>query len=195
MPLKQPTYKSNVPNKGDTIINPRTGRPVKVGGKSWLKMVSEGLVEGHYQSARVTAPVTAPIKKQIAESVNRNTSPNTSAKNMSRIAASVLRNNIDEIVNTDGDIGDVIERLIIANLESEAPPGNTACNAQESPRSSRSSPPHKKRSAGRPRKEKPPVHKAPVHKASINKWIEEPCAGEASSSCESGYDSTSYDTE
>ena len=36
------------PNKGDIIINPSTQRPVKVGSRTWLKLVKDGLVEGRY---------------------------------------------------------------------------------------------------------------------------------------------------
>ena len=39
---------NNVPKKWDIIINQRTQRPVKVGSRTWLKMVKDGLVAGHY---------------------------------------------------------------------------------------------------------------------------------------------------
>ena len=39
---------SNIPKKGDIIINPKTQRPVKVGSRTWLKLVKDGLVAGHY---------------------------------------------------------------------------------------------------------------------------------------------------
>ena len=39
---------SNIPKKGDIIINPRTQRPVKVASRTWLKLVKEGIVEGRY---------------------------------------------------------------------------------------------------------------------------------------------------
>ena len=39
---------SRVPKKGSIIINPTTSRPVKVGSRTWLKLVKEGLVEGLY---------------------------------------------------------------------------------------------------------------------------------------------------
>ena len=40
---------SNIPKKGDIIINPKTSRPVKVGSRTWLNLVKKGLVSGHYQ--------------------------------------------------------------------------------------------------------------------------------------------------
>lgn len=39
---------SATPKKGDIIINPKTQRPVKVGSRTWLKLVKEGLIQGHY---------------------------------------------------------------------------------------------------------------------------------------------------
>lgn len=39
---------SSLPKKGDIIINPQTQRPVKVGSRTWLKLVRGGLVEGKY---------------------------------------------------------------------------------------------------------------------------------------------------
>jgi hypothetical protein len=39
---------NNVPAKGSIIINPKTSRPVKVGSRTWLKLVKEGLVDGLY---------------------------------------------------------------------------------------------------------------------------------------------------
>lgn len=40
---------SSIPNKGDIIINPKTSRPVKVGSRTWLMLVKEGLLQGHYK--------------------------------------------------------------------------------------------------------------------------------------------------
>jgi hypothetical protein len=43
---------SKVPMKGTIIINPTTQRPVKVGSRTWLKLVREGLVEGKYSDPK-----------------------------------------------------------------------------------------------------------------------------------------------
>jgi hypothetical protein len=43
---------SSVPNKNDIIINPKTSRPVKVGSRTWLMLVKEGLVVGHYKDEK-----------------------------------------------------------------------------------------------------------------------------------------------
>jgi hypothetical protein len=42
------TRQHNILRKGDIIINPKTQRPVKVGSRTWLKLVKDGLVEGSY---------------------------------------------------------------------------------------------------------------------------------------------------
>ena len=34
---------------GSYVINPNTGRPVKVGGRAWLKLVKEGAIESSAQ--------------------------------------------------------------------------------------------------------------------------------------------------
>jgi len=43
---------SSLPKKGTIIINPQTQRPVKVGSRTWLKLVREGLVEGKYSDPK-----------------------------------------------------------------------------------------------------------------------------------------------
>ena len=45
--------RSNIPHKGDIVINPKTSRPIKVGGSVWRKLVKEGLLSGHYQDPKV----------------------------------------------------------------------------------------------------------------------------------------------
>ena len=45
--------RSNIPHKGDIVINPKTSRPVKVGGSVWRKLVKEGVLSGHYQDPKV----------------------------------------------------------------------------------------------------------------------------------------------
>jgi hypothetical protein len=46
------TRRQNIPRKGDIIINPKTQRPVKVGSRTWLKLVKDGLVEGRYSDPK-----------------------------------------------------------------------------------------------------------------------------------------------
>lgn len=35
--------------KGQIVINPKTSRPVKVGSRTWLQLVKEGIFEGTYE--------------------------------------------------------------------------------------------------------------------------------------------------
>ncbi len=35
--------------KGSIIINPQTQRPVKIGSRTWLKLVRDGILEGEYE--------------------------------------------------------------------------------------------------------------------------------------------------
>lgn len=39
-------------SKNDIVINPKTQRPVKVGGRTWRLLVKEGLFEGSYKDPR-----------------------------------------------------------------------------------------------------------------------------------------------
>ena len=50
--------RSNIPHKGDIVINPKTSRPIKVGGSVWRKLVKEGLLSGHYQDPKVLGEFT-----------------------------------------------------------------------------------------------------------------------------------------
>ena len=43
---------NNVPKKGDYIVNPNTQRVCKVGSRTWLGLVKQGLVSGHYRDPR-----------------------------------------------------------------------------------------------------------------------------------------------
>ena len=45
------TKNSNVPTKGDLVINPKTSRPIKVGSRVWLTLVKEGLIQGVYKDS------------------------------------------------------------------------------------------------------------------------------------------------
>tara|TARA_Y100000389_G_scaffold201217_1_gene243339 strand:+ start:894 stop:1523 length:630 start_codon:yes stop_codon:yes gene_type:complete len=46
---------NNVPKKGDIIINPKTSRPIRLGSRTWLKLVKEGVVEGRYEDPKELA--------------------------------------------------------------------------------------------------------------------------------------------
>jgi len=41
-------YNITMPKKGQIIINPKTSRPIKIGSRTWLSLVKEGILEGTY---------------------------------------------------------------------------------------------------------------------------------------------------
>lgn len=43
---------SSIPDKGQIIINPTTGRPILVGGGTWLNLVKKGIIEGRYSDPK-----------------------------------------------------------------------------------------------------------------------------------------------
>lgn len=68
--------RNQIPHKGDIVINPKTARPIKVGGSVWRKLVKEGLLSGHYQDPKVLGEYTTEndwkikqkiLKKQLPE--------------------------------------------------------------------------------------------------------------------------------
>lgn len=59
---------SKVPMKGTIIINPKTQRPVKVGSRTWLKLVKEGVVEGRYSDPKELYEIQDP--KETDEKIN-----------------------------------------------------------------------------------------------------------------------------
>ena len=50
--------RNQIPHKGDIVINPKTSRPIKVGGSVWRKLVKEGLLSGHYQDPKILGEYT-----------------------------------------------------------------------------------------------------------------------------------------
>jgi hypothetical protein len=49
---------SNIPRKNDIIINPKTNRPIKVGGRAWKNLVNEGVIEGRYEDPKELSKIT-----------------------------------------------------------------------------------------------------------------------------------------
>jgi hypothetical protein len=124
---------NNIPKKGDFIVNPNTQRVCKVGSRTWLGLVKQGLVSGHYRDPKELATVpdeyheddqyveqkietinkTLPRGKQAVRGrgrykgkiVSRNTQP--SAEDISRYTAKVasraVNNNIEELAELGDD--------------------------------------------------------------------------------------------
>ena len=138
----------NIPKKGDLIINPNTSRPVKVGSRTWLGLVKQGLISGHYRDPREldTVPETCedgyveqkietinktlPRGKQAVRGrgrykgkiVSRNTQP--TAEEISRytaqIASRAVNNNIEELADSD-DLEGLLEKMIMEEMLSTRP--------------------------------------------------------------------------
>lgn len=129
---------SSVPKKGDIIINPSTQRPIRVGGRSWLKLVKEGVVSGHYTDPKKLAPIgdnpeeqieefnkTLPRGKQAVRGrgqykgqiTTRNKTPATEdvSRYTAKMASRVVNENIESLAECD-DIEAELERLILQEM-------------------------------------------------------------------------------
>jgi hypothetical protein len=49
---------NNIPRKNDIIINPKTSRPIRVGGRAWKNLVNEGVIEGRYTDPKELGKIT-----------------------------------------------------------------------------------------------------------------------------------------
>lgn len=129
---------STVPKKNDIIINPTTQRPIRVGGRSWLKLVKEGVLSGHYQDPKNLGEIGENPEQQIEEInktlpkgkqavrgrgrykgqiTTRNVKPNTEdvIRSTTETACRVLDDNLDELVESD-NISEELERLILQEM-------------------------------------------------------------------------------
>ena len=132
---------SSVPAKGDVIINPKTQRPIRVGGRSWLKLVREGLLEGVYKDPKELYEVQEnddveekiqEINKTLPEDVQgvrgrgkykdkivkRNKPPNTerTVRSTARRASKVISRNLETLNPDEDDLEKQIENMILGEL-------------------------------------------------------------------------------
>tara|TARA_R110000822_G_scaffold56916_6_gene143550 strand:+ start:144 stop:716 length:573 start_codon:yes stop_codon:yes gene_type:complete len=134
----------NIPNKGDIIINPKSNRPIRVGSRTWLNLVKEGLLNGHYTDPKQLATIqeedienqidevnkTLPIGKQAVRGrglhkgkiVSRNQQPKPeeiskyTAKIASKVVSEVLQDNeCLENLHTD-DLEAELEMMILQEM-------------------------------------------------------------------------------
>lgn len=129
---------SSVPNKGDIVINPNTQRPIRVGGRSWLKLVKEGLISGHYKDPRKLARIGDNPNKQIEEInktlprgvqavrgrgiykdhlTTRKVKPDTEdvTKYTAKMATRIVKENI-ETLNECDDVERELEKMILEEM-------------------------------------------------------------------------------
>lgn len=143
----------NVPKKGDIIINPKTQRPVKVGSRTWLNLVKEGLISGHYKDPKELEQVpeeyytddnyveqkiesinkTLPRGKQAVRGrgkyknkiVSRNTHPSNEevSRYTAHVASRAVSNNMEQLCESD-DLETMLQQLIMEEMLNTRP--NTA---------------------------------------------------------------------
>jgi hypothetical protein len=130
---------STIPKKGDIIVNPKTSRPVKVGSRTWLKLVKDGLVSGHYEDDKKLEPIDEenfnsqldeqnkklPITKQAVRGrgkykghlVTRDKQPSIHelTQYTTKKACKVVSENYDNLRDID-DLEAELEQLIMAEM-------------------------------------------------------------------------------
>ena len=133
---------SSLPKKGDIIINPKTQRPVKVGSRTWLKLVREGIVKGQYKDPKEIYTIqdgddeedlinkfneTLPITQQAVRGrgkyankiVKRNRQPTTRATARQTVRATARKVKDPEVyeqLQEADNFEDELEQMIMAEL-------------------------------------------------------------------------------
>lgn len=130
----------SVPRKGDIMINPKTQRPIKVGGRTWLKLVRENLIEGRYTDPKELSPIQedVDINEQINKAnqnlprgvqavrgrgkykgkiVKRNRRPNVEdmTRYTAEIASRTIKDNYDDLNEVD-DVEEELQRMIMSEM-------------------------------------------------------------------------------
>ena len=62
MSAKQP-----ISNKGDIVISPKTGRPIKVGSRIWLQLVKDNIISGEYSDDNVMGEYSQEESKHVIQ--------------------------------------------------------------------------------------------------------------------------------
>lgn len=167
---------NNMVRKGQIIINPKTQRPVKVGSRTWLKLVKEGICEGVYddpnelytyeenediEEKRQELNKKLPLNKQAVKGRgkyknklvvrNKRLNPKQVADYTRKNTIKAVVDNLDDLENlTDEEIEAKLEQLIMRQMIGEQPKAGTsnprACATPRTPRFKR------KGRAGKPRK-------------------------------------------
>jgi hypothetical protein len=134
-------------SKSDWINNPKSGRPIRVGGKVYLKMVKDGLIEKLKDDNELSdLPVSEEEQQEKIKELNESLPveyqavkgrgkyknklvkrskalpTETNARASAKIACDVIKENINLIAETDdADIENLLEQLILENLTKSAP--------------------------------------------------------------------------
>ena len=59
---------NTLPKIGDYIINPSTGRTVKVGSKVWIKLVKSNILDGNYADDHVIDDIKDDFNQALEQS-------------------------------------------------------------------------------------------------------------------------------
>lgn len=201
------TRQQNIPRKGDIIINPKTQRPVKVGSRTWLKLVKEGLVEGRYSDPKELYEVQDPnnVENKINELnetlppnqqavrgrgryknkiVKRSKQPSTRAitQHTAKTAARAVSRNIENLTECE-DLEAQLENMIMNELL-----GGRPQNVEQRPQTAPVAIP--KRGRGRPKKQQPEPE---LYETQEAPEYDEPEAYETEVEPEDDYDYTEYE--
>jgi hypothetical protein len=130
---------TNIPNKGDVIISPKTNRPIRVGSRTWLSLVKEGLIQGTYNDPKELAMTRhEDVEEQIddinktlprgvqavrgrgkhkGKLVKRNQQPKTEDVfiHTAKMASRVMAENIEALSESD-NLEEELERLILQEI-------------------------------------------------------------------------------
>ena len=105
---------SSLPQKGSIIINPKTQRPVRVGSRTWLKLVKQGVLAGNYSDQKeLEKPQSVRQEKRSVRF-----KPTEMSRYTAQVASRVVSNNIDTLVDAD-DLNETLEQLILSELAGE----------------------------------------------------------------------------
>lgn len=131
----------DVPKKGEYVINPNSGRPVKVGSRIWTKLVKDGIIENTYiDDNEIEELPEEDVDEKIQEInqklprgthavrgrgkykgkiVKRNKQPllQETIEHAARTSARVLAENADELDDLDDDdMQNQLEQLILEEM-------------------------------------------------------------------------------
>jgi hypothetical protein len=140
----------NIPTKNDIVINPTSGRPVRVGGRTWLALVKQGLLSGTHRDPHELADIpdefledqeyvnqkikeinkTLPVNTQTVRGrgkyknklVSRRTSPTSESisRYTAHVASRAVVDNFDKLIKSD-DLESMLENMILEEMMTTGP--------------------------------------------------------------------------
>ena len=87
------TQQHNTP-VNQIIINPKTQRPIRIGGRTWLKLVKDGLIEGTYSDPNEICDIVEENLEEKIEEINRDLPNNVQAvRGRGKYAGKIVKRN------------------------------------------------------------------------------------------------------